>query len=343
MGEQTRLHEGRLTVSEVMSETPTIVRTGTPLLRVAEILSENQYRHILIKDADGNVVGVVASSDLVRHMKDWEGDQTSHWKEMPVESVMTTKFVASSPHADAEDVTPVVTRSEIRCVPVIEGGKLVGVLTPDDLLMSWNRLDPVLRLATVDFLTELPNRAAFERRLFEEWERASRSAAPLGLVIADVDHFKNVNDRCGHMTGDAVLHMVAGCLRRQLRSYDVVARYGGDEFAAICYRCRFADISAPVGRVLQAISNLSIPSKIGRRKITLSIGVAVVSGSFDGVTPEDLIAAADRCLYEAKRQGRGRGYRIELNGSQTGDEQMKVILAPAAEPTADKLGVASLA
>jgi diguanylate cyclase (GGDEF)-like protein len=341
MQRQTKLHEGRLTVSDVMSESPTVVRTGTPLLRAAQILADNQYRHILVEEGDGSVVGVLTSSDLVRQIKDSEEDNRKHWKQIPVESVMTTKFVSSSPQADAEDVTAVATRSEIRCVPVIEDGRLVGVLTPDDLLMSWNRLDPVLRLATIDSLTELLNRATFDRRLSEEWERASRSKVPLGLLIADVDRFKDVNDRCGHMTGDAVLHMVGCCLRRQLRSYDVVARYGGDEFAAVCYDCQSADIDAPASRLLQAVSKLSIPAEIGRQQIALSIGVAVVSAISADVTPEDMIAAADKCLYEAKRRGRGRGYRVEIRNGQLDLEEMSVIAVPAEEPQTDELCAAA--
>jgi diguanylate cyclase (GGDEF)-like protein len=327
MPDQTKFYEGRLTVSDVMSAAPSIVTSGTPLLEAAEILSENQYRHVLVSDTEGNVVGVVTGADLVRHVKDWRDDSQASWKQVPVEAVMSTKFVASSPDADADDVASVVSRGDIQCVPVIEDGQLVGVLTQNDLLMSWNRLDPVLRLATVDPVTELPNRMTFERRLTEEWERASRMDASLAVLMADVDHFKQINDCCGHQTGDAVLHMVARCLKTHLRSYDMVARYGGDEFVAICVACSAEDIDVPVRRVLSKVSRLSLPSDSGRRRVTLSVGAAVISDSLSRTPPANLIAAADKCLYEAKRQGRDRGYRMELDAPRSAGTKMTVITA----------------
>jgi diguanylate cyclase (GGDEF)-like protein len=328
---QAKLYEGRLTVSEVMSEAPGIVPAGTTLLRVAEILSQRKYRHLLVHEGDGNVVGVVTSSDLLRYMKDRPDEGQGSWKDVPVEAVMSTKFLASSPHADADDLVSVVTRGDIHCVPVLEDGKLVGVLTPNDLLMSWNRLDPVLRMATVDPVTELANRQTFERRLGEEWDRASREGNSLGILLADVDYFKEINDTCGHGTGDAVLHLVANALRRQLRSYDVVARYGGDEFAAICVGCRPEEIDIPVRRVLTSVGELSIPGDRGRRQVSLSVGAAVACDSLADLTPEELIAAADACLYQAKREGRGRGYRTEKHHERPTAAGMTVIMPQQVE------------
>jgi len=278
MNERTRFHEGRLTVSHLMSDQPAVVPLGTPVEHVADILSSSGYRHMLVSDGNGNVAGVVSSSDVLSQMSRWS--MNDRWKEKTVESVMVTKFLTSTPNADAADVAHIITRSDIDCVPVMEGDELVGVMTSDDLLLSWSRLDPLLKEAATDAVTELASRAMFNRRLTEEWERARRTGLALGIVLIDIDHFKSINDECGHVAGDAILCMVGSCLRRNLRVYDIVARYGGDEFAALCCACRPEDVEAPIRRLQAAAHALSFPGEIGRRSVTLSIGAAIVERAY---------------------------------------------------------------
>jgi diguanylate cyclase (GGDEF)-like protein len=258
---------------------------------------------------------VVSSNDLLHYLAESGVADRSVWATKTVEAIMTTHFLASRPEADASDITPMLASGSIDCVPVLEDDQLVGVLTADDLLFSWNRLDPVLKEAAVDPITRLLNRSTFNHRLDEEWERARRQGCSLAVTIIDVDGFKQINDSCGHPAGDAVLRMVGACLKRQLRSYDVVARFAGDEFAAICVDCNRENIDSPVRRLQQAVHNLSIPAA-GRRRVTLSVGVAVISGDLNDAVPADLIQAADACLYQAKREGRDRAFLVELSGSQ---------------------------
>lgn len=335
MVKSTRFHQGQLTVSQVMSDAVATVPLGTPLLQVASLLTKNSYKHVLVSDPQGSVVGVVSSSDLIRHMSEWTDDNADGWRSKGVESVMMTRFVASTPDADVDDVAQIIAKNSIQCVPVMEGEKLVGVLTSDDLLLSCNRLDPVLKQAATDALTGLSNRGTFDRRLTEEWDRASRQGSPLGLMMIDVDFFKQINDTCGHTTGDAILCMIGACLGRQLRSYDVVARYAGDEFSAICCGCEPEDIDIPIQRLQRAVRNLSVPSQFGRRGITLSIGAAVIRGEYGGLTDQDLVNAADACLYRAKKEGRSRAFRAELTPQGITEaiqvDGEGVVLADAAE------------
>jgi diguanylate cyclase (GGDEF)-like protein len=296
-----------------MSQELAIVPVGTSLLQIAEILAESRQRYVLVTDLSGSLVGVVGGNDLLKYMTHaTQGDKVD-WQSKRVESVMATKFVTSSPDAAADDVAPLIAKGSIQCVPVLEGKELVGVLTSDDLLLSWNRLDPLLKEAATDSVTDLASRATFDRRLIEEWNRAKRQGGSLGLILVDVDHFKTINDTCGHLTGDAVLCTIGSCLKRHLRTYDVVARYGGDEFAAICCDCRPADIEVPIARLQEGVRALSAPSELGQKNITLSIGAAVVRGDFDPFGPKDLIEAADRCLYQAKTGGRDRAYQTSLS------------------------------
>jgi diguanylate cyclase (GGDEF)-like protein len=224
----------------------------------------------------------------------------------------------------------------IECLPIVEGDKLVGVMTSSDLLLSWNRLHPVLQQAGTDGLTGLANRATFDRRLTEELERALRQQVALSLILFDVDHFKKINDACGHLTGDAVLRTIAVGLSRHLRMYDVLARFGGDEFAAICSGCNLQDIQVPIQRVQHAIGRLSVPVERERRGITLSIGTAVLRNrSSTIITPTQLIQAADDCLYRAKANGRSRSCSVEL-----GDGSKPVF--PAFQPLDASLGTQPL-
>lgn len=309
-------HRGRLTVGDPITQTPLAVALGTPLVDVALQIGETGARFILIQDENGAFAGVVSYADLLRYMARVTGDPTDVWKSRPVEVLIGVRFTPEKPNADAEDVSHLTVGAEISCTPVLEHGRLVGVLTDDDLYVSWGRLEPLIDAATRDEVTDLKNRATFNRRIREEWERSQRNGEPLAILLFDLDHFKEVNDRCGHLVGDAVLSMIGSCLRRQLRSYDIVARFGGDEFAAICCDCTPEGIDAPVRRLQKAVRELEIPGNCDSRPPTLSIGAAVVASGFDELSIDDFIQKADECLYRAKADGRDCAYRVVLHGSK---------------------------
>ena len=313
MSEQTRVLEGQLTVSDVMSHKLVTVALGTPLARVAEVLAQGHSRYVLVTDARGALVGVVSDRDLLRYMAPWQGNSPAALDGKTVESVMFTKFVAGSPDSNPDDMASLLAEGSIQCLPIIEAGNLVGVMTSEDLLLSWNRLHPVIEQASSDKLTGLANRAMFDRRLAEELQRARRQNISLALLLLDVDHFKEVNDTCGHLVGDSVLRMVARCLRRHLRNYDVLARFGGDEFTAICCVSGPTDVHAPIERLQHEVRSLSVPLETGRQGITLSIGAAVLRRRFGDITTTQFLAAADGCLYRAKADGRDRVFSTELD------------------------------
>jgi diguanylate cyclase (GGDEF)-like protein len=158
------------------------------------------------------------------------------------------------------------------------------------------------------------NRLTYERRLQEEWSRAQRTGCSVGLIIVDLDHFKTINDRWGHSLGDQVLRHVASKLEGSLRSYDVLARYGGDEFVALCVGCRPGEIEIPIQRIFQSLR--SSPLTLQREPVPLSasVGAAVCHDCFSDSSPAELFAVADRCLYDAK-QMRGKAVWKEM-GSQ---------------------------
>lgn len=156
--------------------------------------------------------------------------------------------------------------------------------------MAESRTDP---------LTQLPNRRFLAVHAAAEIARASRSGQPLALVMVDVDRFKQINDTYGHQKGDEVLNLIADCLRRGLRPYDVCARYAGDEFVLVLSGCTAAMAAQRADDFAAAIAGTSaVMPDDGRLSISASLGVA--SYPADGLSYEDLVAAADARMYQRK-------------------------------------------
>jgi diguanylate cyclase (GGDEF)-like protein len=153
-------------------------------------------------------------------------------------------------------------------------------------------------LSFKDPLTDVYNRRYFKLRIEEEAKRHLRFEQPLSMVLVDVDLFKEINDEFGHAAGDQVLREVSQLLVNQSRSFTTVTRYGGDEFAILLVHTPKAGAATYAQRMRGVIERY--PFTHGR--VTLSLGVASLPD--DATTAEDLIAAADRALYEAKRLGR---------------------------------------
>lgn len=165
----------------------------------------------------------------------------------------------------------------------------------------------LLDLSTRDELTGLANRRLFDERLAEEWARARRQGTPLALILADLDHFKRLNDSLGHPAGDACLRAVARSFRDTLRrSLDLVARYGGEEFALLLSDTAAASALEVAEELRQGVESLGIAADAeGATRVTASFGVAVVQPGEDN-QPQTLIEAADQALYRAKRGGRNQ-------------------------------------
>ena len=149
------------------------------------------------------------------------------------------------------------------------------------------------RVALADPLTGIPNRLAFEQSLAKEWSRARRYSRPLSLLLIDLDGFKQVNDQAGHAMGDRMLCQVADKLTARMRETDTLARFGGDEFVAICPETEGAGLDGLV-RDLR-----DFKSEVGRLPVRLSIGAAQLEP--EDLEPTDLLIRADKAMYEQKR------------------------------------------
>ena len=159
-------------------------------------------------------------------------------------------------------------------------------------------------LAVRDGLTGLYNRRAFGELLGQAVAREDRQGGRFGLLILDLDHFKNLNDTYGHPAGDAALKSAAEVLTRHLRKGDQAARYGGEEFVAILPGTDGGGATHLAERVREAVQKNRLVFEGARIGLTASVGLAVWPG--DGKDPDALLASADRALYAAKQAGRNR-------------------------------------
>lgn len=165
--------------------------------------------------------------------------------------------------------------------------------------------------ATHDALTGLWNRAAIIEILQSEIARIERERSAFSVLIADVDHFKQVNDTLGHVAGDAVLREVAGRMKAQVRIYDSLGRYGGEEFLLVIPESDLNLARAIAERLRASVCSRPIPVAKSPLQVTISIGVV---GSERNQKPSSLIRADDGALYRAKNKGRNR---IEVQAGQT--------------------------
>jgi diguanylate cyclase (GGDEF)-like protein/PAS domain S-box-containing protein len=199
----------------------------------------------------------------------------------------------------------------IRTQPLDVGGAVVIVSDVTTLKRAETQLAGVAEqfrvLATTDPLTGLHNRRDFDQVLEREFLRARKSEAPIGLLLADIDHFKAFNDTYGHPAGDACLRQIAACIgAASRRADDMAARYGGEEFAIILPRTDAVRAALVAAAILDAVERLAIPHRASASGlVSLSIGIATREAhNHDDVA--SLLKAADIALYKAKRAGRGR-------------------------------------
>ena len=216
-------------------------------------------------------------------------------------------------------------------VPLLSQERLIGILTvgrkegsrsyPAEELDLLNLLAHhvatvfenarLFESATYEGLTGLLRREAILEQLDRELERALRYSRPLTIAMADLDHFKEVNDRHGHLAGDALLRRIAKVVAGGLRSTDWIGRYGGEEFLLVLPETDMAGAAMVAEKIRRLVQGTPVPLEDGApARVTISIGLATlgdVMGPGQGkVTGRDLIAAADRSLYAAKHAGRNR-------------------------------------
>jgi diguanylate cyclase (GGDEF)-like protein/PAS domain S-box-containing protein len=203
-------------------------------------------------------------------------------------------------------------RIHIRAEYSLDGVLLRLIGTTLDITEQKNFESQLQKIAFHDALTGLPNRAQLAERLKHFVEMATRQGGILGLIVIDIDRFKEINDTYGHNFGDLLLRNCTERLRHLLRDYDTVARLGGDEFAIVCPNIREA---ADLGSISQKIlDSLALPFQLDTQEIFISASIGIAAFPRDGKTTTELFQYADAALYDAKSRGRAgfRFYSAEL-------------------------------
>jgi diguanylate cyclase (GGDEF)-like protein len=182
---------------------------------------------------------------------------------------------------------------------------LLAVALPPVVLLQRSLLHSQLKLqARTDPKTGVLNAGAWQGEAALAVDRARRRHESVAVLLADIDYFKRVNDTYGHLTGDAVLRMLAAEMRQQVRESDLVGRFGGEEFAILLHGTTAAEACLVAERIRRGSGVVRVLTKDMIVGATVSIGVAVL-GSHGGDLVE-LLESADRALYRAKRAGRDR-------------------------------------
>ncbi|SEL84085.1 PAS domain S-box-containing protein/diguanylate cyclase (GGDEF) domain-containing protein [Roseateles sp. YR242] len=291
--------------------------------RHADEVARSEKRMKAVTDNLPVLISYVDADQRVRYVNEtirtWLGQDPAHIVGSTVEQLMGPELYAQRrPHlmralqgerVEFEVASTLLGRlhhlRNIYLPDVGPGGHVVGVYTLSIDITPMKQAEAQLaQLASSDALTGLPNRRELDRgleRALARQRRRARDGGAMALVFLDVDGFKSINDTYGHSVGDEVLCAFADCLRRSVRASDLVARLAGDEFIAVLEGLNHPDEAAQVAtKILEAVRSEAMAGLT----VTTSIGVATV---IDAEVPaRELVALADRALYEAKRAGRNR-------------------------------------
>jgi two-component system cell cycle response regulator len=181
------------------------------------------------------------------------------------------------------------------------GDRIFKFLSGSDVEAQYH--DIIFKMTITDGLTNLANRKQLDGLLNDEIQRARRHNRELALAMIDIDHFKNINDTYGHLTGDSVLRNLALILQKRLRPNDKLGRYGGEEFCAILPETSLQS-AAKIAEELRALIAAHVfVAEESQLHVSISIGVAVLTGDMQ---PDDLYRSADDMLYKSKRTGRNK-------------------------------------
>lgn len=200
---------------------------------------------------------------------------------------------------------------EVGVTPIRLGGVSLALATINDLSTRKAYEQALLAMSRTDGLTGIPNRRHFDQVIADEWRRLRRNQQGCAILMIDIDHFKQLNDRYGHLVGDETLRMVGKTLKQQLhRPGDFLARYGGEEFVVLLPDTDRDGAMLLAEQMRQAVAELPAASNditlaLTDSWVTISVGLAAVPNCNEQ-EPADLLANADRLLYGAKRAGRNR-------------------------------------
>jgi diguanylate cyclase (GGDEF)-like protein len=312
-----------------------IAQQMTAVLGLKELLSKVC---LLIQEAfHVSHVSVLLKEEEELMLRAHHGNLTPRFPEEgkpPVDAGLWGRALATGKTLIENDVSQapdqVVLYAETRarmCIPLVSFGQTLGVLALDSAqsgafnasdtqslesvadicataIQNAHYVERVKQLAYIDGLTGIFNRRFFEMRIAEEIERARRFGAGMAVIMVDIDQFKRLNDEFGHLLGDEVLRQVSSLFHQQLRKFDVVCRYGGEEFAILLSQTNPQHAMAVAEKLRRMVETWQFPGV--PRPVTISAGAATYPEH--GTSRDELVKASDAGLYAAKQAGRNRVY-----------------------------------
>ena len=307
-------HLASMNLGQQQDATTRSVAANAKLLDVLKVAQQSKTSYLFVHDAAKHPIGVLATDDVIRRVTSPSPHETQRWIDMTVEAMLPGRLEAPDPlDTSAKKNSSSSDRLHESLTQVSSDGQLLGVMTGNDVLVSWSSVRNTLAASQGDGVTGLPNRATFNYHLEAECNRAAREGTPLAVLLVDLDFFKQINDEHGHSAGDTALRIVSTAIRRSLRSYDLVARFGGDEFAIICSGCRLNEVDIVMKRIRETVMGLSANPEISGPLPSISVGAAVAFDVQSSSMKQKLIDDADECLYAAKRVGRNCGFKKEMH------------------------------
>jgi len=237
----------------------------------------------------------------------------------------TKKTISISQHQSSQFMRRLTIKKDFQTlisIPLISEERVAGILYVENIPMMhfenfiilasqfaiqfqkvilYNKMQ---EMSTTDYLTEVSTRRYFLERFSEEIRRSMRHKSNLSFLMLDLDHFKEKNDRFGHLVGDVILKEVARILKGNLREIDIIGRYGGEEFIIVLTGIGKEEAFKVAGRIRENIEGEIFKAYDEVVSTTVSIGVSLFPD--DGIDMESLIESADRALYKAKETGRNR-------------------------------------
>ncbi|MEQ9412134.1 MAG: diguanylate cyclase [Fuerstiella sp.] len=284
------------------------IRSHDTMLEMFRRTADSAHSHLFVEDESGRPVGVIGPEDVLKRITDPSPYAFARWMEMPVEAGLAGRFEVSGAGERLHQDTTITE--------VTRDGRLLGLMTETDVLISWRSIQQILKSSQGDSVTGLPNRTTFDYHLKVECDRGRRCGHSVAVILVDLDYFKQINDEFGHPAGDAALNVVGSTLRKLLRSWDLVARFGGDEFGVICSGCRPGEIDIVLRRIREVVLELHHNPAMPRPLPTVSVGAAVIH-DLDAIRhTDDIIQIADECLYAAKGAGRNCAWKSELTNEE---------------------------
>lgn len=274
-----------------------------------------QSKYLFVENADHEMIGIVETKQIQDLLTTGTEDEKTRWSQLTLESVLKWRLVKPSndltaEHSDGSTALAQDDKQPFTLVKDVDG--VTAITGRGEVFVNWGRVSKSLAETAIDSVTGLPNRRTFERRIEEELQRARRQGHSVAVVLFDVDHFKSVNDMYGHGVGDDVLKAIADTMLGLLRSYDLLARYGGDEFAAICFGCAKDEIDIPLKRIQENFKTNFSRYAVALPPISLTIGTAVAHDATLFESANDLVELADIALYRGKDASRDCTWKIEV-------------------------------